>query len=77
MTDFEAVYGAYRAITCEWIGEKHNDRCRHPVDRGRSYCDEHHARIYRTVSTKDAMKEAENAIKTETTPILEEKENEY
>lgn len=61
MTDHEAFYGEYRAVTCEWIGT-HDERCRQPNIFGKSYCEHHYPQVFRTSSTDEFEKEVEQDI---------------
>lgn len=61
MTDHDAFYGEFRAVTCEWIGDQ-NERCRQPNIFGQSYCEDHHNVVFRTTSTEAYEKEVESNI---------------
>ena len=62
MTDYDAFYGEFRAVSCEWIGEE-DERCRMPNIFGKSYCKHHYHRVFRTTSDEEYEKEVEVNIK--------------
>lgn len=62
MTDEQAVFGPYRATTCEW---SHPEPCGDPVVPGKAYCAKHMKMAYRTVQAKQAVREAEAVIESE------------
>ena len=62
MTDELAVCGPYRATECEWT---HPEPCLAPVVPAKAYCQKHMDLAYRTVNTKQAVKEIETEIVTE------------
>jgi len=62
MTDEQAVYGPYRAVTCEWSDP---ELCGTTVVPTKAYCEKHMKLAYRTVKAKEAVKETEAEIKAE------------
>ena len=62
MTDEQAVFGPYRATECEWT---HPTPCGAAVVPTKAYCEEHMKQAYRTVKTKQAVREVEAVIESE------------
>ena len=58
MTDFEAYYGSYRPIICEW-----SDGCTERPLRGKSYCAKHYHKVFRIVSEVELEKQVDKDIK--------------
>jgi len=36
-----------QTVVCQWIGD--GEHCRQPTMLGKSYCEDHHSRIYLTI----------------------------
>ena len=70
MTDYEAVYGEFKSVTCEWI-EVDDKRCHLPSVEGRSYCDHHIRMAFRTALDEEFEKEVESEIEESKKLVLE------
>ena len=61
MTDYEAVYGEYKSIICEWIDGDDETCCNDSVF-GKSYCRYHSKMAYRVTSDDEFEKEVDAEI---------------
>lgn len=64
MSDFEAVYGEFKATNCEWIGNE-DERCSEDCLSGKSYCYTHYRKVFKVVTDEkfeeNVVKDLENA----------------
>lgn len=55
--------------TCQWVGD--GTGCRRPTMLGKSYCEEHHDRVYLTMPVEMANYIIEKELKNEQQRIID------